>query len=125
MENYNYIGGKEMPRILVVDEDKNVRLLYKYTLSLEGFEVVTAHSREAALQKLDGVDLVVSELEDPYDDNSGNFSKFYETNKDLKVVVNTGYPLEYTDSTLCQADAILAKTSDTDRLTSVIRNVLQ
>lgn len=50
-------GGDELVKILVVDDDKNIRELVALYLKLEGFEVVEAADGESALQVLE--DLIV------------------------------------------------------------------
>ena len=41
-----------MPRILIVDDETNVRLNYRITLEMEGYEVAEAASASQALHEL-------------------------------------------------------------------------
>ncbi len=53
----------EKKRVLVIDDEKNIRELIKYNLEESGFSVVLAADGREALEKLDGeVDLVVLDL---------------------------------------------------------------
>ncbi|MBI5198068.1 MAG: response regulator, partial [Nitrospirae bacterium] len=54
-------------RILVVDDEENIRLLYKGELEDEGYEVVMAGSGEEALEVFDKVrpDLVTLDIKMP------------------------------------------------------------
>lgn len=45
-----------MPRVLVVDDEENLRLVLRTLLKKHGYEVETADSAEAALQRLDAFD---------------------------------------------------------------------
>lgn len=48
-------------KILVVDDEKNIRELIKFNLEKEGFIVYTVEDGEQALKELDGsIDLVFS-----------------------------------------------------------------
>jgi len=113
-----------MPRILVVEENKNLRVLYKYVLSKAGYEVSTVSSKEAALERLPEIDLVISELEAPNDKGYQALNHYYKKNNKIKLIVNTGYPLRADQSMNCRADAILPKSSNMDQLTLTIQSVL-
>ncbi|UCC66986.1 MAG: response regulator, partial [Deltaproteobacteria bacterium] len=56
-----------MKRILVVDDEENVRLLYKEELEEEGYEVELAEGGQEALERLDKSrpDLVTLDLKMP------------------------------------------------------------
>ena len=113
-----------MHKILVVEESKNLRFLYKLVLSKEGFDVSTVSSKEAALEKLPEMDLVISDLTEPNENGCNYLNHYYKQNDKLKVIINTGFPLKPNQSFHCQADAVLPKTSNVEQLTSLIRNVL-
>ena len=53
-----------MPKVLVVDDESNMRFLLRMVLETEGFEVVEAHHGAAALDRVKEVvpDLVVTDL---------------------------------------------------------------
>ena len=57
----------EIDRILVVNDEPNILELFQTVLGKEGYQVESASSGEAALQKLEGewFDLVISDLKMP------------------------------------------------------------
>jgi len=56
-------GGFRMEKILVVEDEKNIRELIKFNLENAGFEVLTADDGREALEQLsDEIDLVVLDL---------------------------------------------------------------
>ena len=56
-----------MPKILVVEDEKNLRLLYKHDLEQEGYAVVTAANAAQGLHALDteAPDLVILDIRMP------------------------------------------------------------
>jgi DNA-binding response OmpR family regulator len=70
--------------ILVVDDDKNTRLLFKTVLEAENYTVYTANNGEAALEVMDRehIDLVVLDIMMPQMDG-------YEFTKTLRETRNT------------------------------------
>jgi DNA-binding response OmpR family regulator len=114
-----------MHRILVVEKDKNLCFLYKLVLSKEGYDVITVSSREEALDKLREMDLVISELESPINNDCHRFNFYYKSNEKIKLIVNTGYPLDSVLEFDCRVDAVLPKSSDFAELKHTIRNILQ
>jgi len=114
-----------MHKILVVEKDKNLRFLYKLVLTKEGYDVLTVSSKEEALEKLRGMDLVISELESPLISKCCRFESYYLTNEKIKVIVNTGYPVGSQMEFDCQVDAVLPKSSDLAELKNTIQHILQ
>lgn len=114
-----------MHRILVVEANRNLRSLYKMILSREGYDVTTVSDRESALDKISDTDLLISDLDSPLVDSAKNLARYYRKKGNLKVIINTGYPLLPEQSKFYKADAVLTKTSNFDQLTSTIRTVLQ
>ena len=76
-------GIKKMFRILVVDDDKNTRLLFRAVLEAENYTVVTAENGETALAVMDQehIDLVVLDIMMPQMDG-------YEFTKALRSADN-------------------------------------
>lgn len=114
-----------MHKILVVEKDKNLRFLYKLVLTKEGYEVITVSSKEEAMDKLKEMDLVISDLDKPLNDDCNRLNFFHQNNNNIKLIVNTGYPLSSNINFDCPVDAVLPKSSDFAELKHTIRNVLQ
>jgi DNA-binding response OmpR family regulator len=55
--------GNSIPKILIVDDEKDLCEILEFNLSSEGFETQTAHSAEQALkQQLDDFDLILLDV---------------------------------------------------------------
>ncbi|MBN1349175.1 response regulator [candidate division KSB1 bacterium] len=115
-----------MAKIMVVDNNKNLRYLYQKELSYEGHEVTTVPSKEDALEALDTTkfDLIVSELQYPFFACSPNFSDFYTKDMNLKVIINTAYQTQPFRTWQKFVDAWITKSSDVEVLKRTIREVL-
>lgn len=113
-----------MHKILVVEQNRNLRFLYKFVLSKEGYDVSTAPTKEAALDRIPDMDLVIADLDAPCSFRC-SYEPYYRQKENIKVIINTGYPLEADDFCGCHADAVLTKSSNLEKLTNTIRNVLQ
>jgi DNA-binding response OmpR family regulator len=113
-------------RILVVEDDRTTRLMYRAALALAGFEVDAVDDGLAALQRIDESrpDLVVLDLHLPRVDGLSVLGELRATSHtcDIPVVVVTGtsYPPGVENAT-----AVLEKPLDPDRLVAVITNCLR
>lgn len=83
-------------RILVVDDEHNLRITIAANLELEGFEVVEAESGEAALGlvKEQHFDLVLSDVRMPGMNGVELFRSVHELKPDLPVILMTAFALE-------------------------------
>lgn len=80
-------------RILVIDDEENIRSTVEEFLSLNGYQVETAASGRAGLDLLgrNAYDLVVSDLRMPDVDGLAVIEWIRETQPDLPVLVMTGH----------------------------------
>jgi DNA-binding response OmpR family regulator len=113
-------------RILVVDDERNIRLLYEKELQDEGYEVIlAADAREAlALIERGKPDLVVLDIKMPGMDGIETLGQILSRNSSIPVVLNSAYS-SYKDSFLSwSADAYVIKSSDLTELKIRIRTIL-
>ena len=116
-----------MAKLLVVDDEKNLRALYQTELTRDGHEVVVAFDGQEALRLLDQEkpDLVVLDIRMPGIDGLETMARLLSRENTLPVILNTAYS-SYRDSFLSwSADAYVIKSSDLTELKSKIREVLQ
>jgi len=108
-----------MAKILVIEDEKNLRLLYKQDLERDGYEVVTAADAP------EGIRLVESEHPDlPGMDGLEAMGRVLDRHPRLPVVLNSAYS-SYQDSFMSwAADAYVVKSADTDELRSRVRDLL-
>ena len=117
-----------METILVVDDDKNFRLLLEAELTLEGYEVVLADNGLVALKKIkEGApDLVILDLKMPDLHGLEVLRIVREKNKELPIIICTAYEKMQDDYTIwsSRVAAFLTKPLDIDYLKDIIYELL-
>jgi len=80
-------------RILVVDDEKNIRLVLDQCLSEEGYQVETAVSGEHAVEKFaaEPYDLVLLDMKMPGMDGIELAKRFKKLSSDIAVIIISGY----------------------------------
>ena len=83
----------QIPRILIVDDDKNTLQGYLKILSQDGFSVEGASTGYQALQKIDEkhFDIVVSDIRMPQLDGLTLLKEIQKRNDDISVILVTAY----------------------------------
>ena len=115
-----------MSKILVIEDEKNLRQLYKQDLELDGHTVVTAKSAEEGLKKVEteAPDLVVLDIRMPGMDGLEAMGRILDQHPSIPVLLNTAYS-SYQDSFLSWgADAYVIKSSDTGELRREVEQLL-
>jgi len=115
-----------MSKILVIEDEKNLRQLYKQDLELDGHTVVTAKSAEEGLRKVEteAPDLVVLDIRMPGMDGLEAMGRILDQHPSVPVLLNTAYS-SYQDSFLSWgADAYVIKSSDTGQLRREVEELL-
>ena len=115
-----------MATILVVEDDKNQRLLYEQELKSEGHEVVTASDGKDALEKIQEQlpNLIIMDINMPKMDGIETMGKILGKNKEIPVIINTAYS-NYKDNFMSwAADAYIVKSSDLSELKNTVKEVL-
>jgi two-component system response regulator (stage 0 sporulation protein F) len=118
--------GAIMKKILVVDDEENIRFLYQEELEEEGYTVdVAAHGQEA-LEKLNAFqpDLVTLDIRMPGMDGVETLRKIREVQRDLPVILCSAYGEYKQNLTTWASDAYVIKTSDLTELKGTIRTLL-
>jgi len=116
-----------MRRILVVDDDESIRILYKKELSEKGYEVVTASDASAGMQIFchGNPDLVVLDISMPGVNGLEALGQMLSRNPNVPMVLNTAYS-HYEDNFLSWlADAYVRKSSDLTELKETIDELLK
>ncbi len=113
-------------KILVVDDDPAIRMLYKEELEEEGYEVVVASSGKEALELFEKEmpDLVTLDILMPDMDGIQVLRKMKEMRPRLPIIMSTAY--DYRDDfAVWASEAYVVKSSDTTELKETIRRLLQ
>lgn len=115
-----------MAKLLVVEDEKNLRSLYESELRADGHDVVLASDGQDALTLLEreNPDLIVLDIRMPGLDGLETMARMLSRDNKLPVILNTAYS-SYRDSFLSwSADAYVVKSSDLTELKTKIREVL-
>ena len=96
-----------MTKILVVDDEKSIRLTLSEILRRDGFDVESAENADEALKRLssDGVDVVVSDIILPRVTGVDLLKEIRKAAPDVQVIMMTGEPTVETASEALRAGA--------------------
>ena len=116
-----------MAKLLVVDDDKNLRLLYEQELQEEGHEVSLASSGPEALDYLKAKrpDLIILDISMPGMDGIEALGKILAKDKTMPVILNTAYSTYKDNFMTWSADAYVVKSGDLTELKAKIKDVLK
>jgi DNA-binding response OmpR family regulator len=114
------------PKLLVADDEKNLRALYQLELEDEGYDVETAANANEVLEKLDqkDYDVIVLDIQMPGMSGIDLLQKIMARDKRQPVILNTAYPSHRDNFMTWPADAYIVKSADTSELKLAIRKVL-
>lgn len=115
-----------MAKLLVVDDDKNLRLLYEQELADEGHNVTLASSGPEALEylKTNRPDLIVLDISMPGMDGIEALGKILAKDKTMPVILNTAYSTYKDNFMTWSADSYVVKSGDLTELKAKIKEVL-
>jgi len=116
-----------MAKILVVDDEKNIRTLYEAELGDEGYDVTTASSAKEAYDLLENefFDVVILDIRMPEEDGIAALEKMMVKRRDLPVLINSAYS-SYKDNFLTWlAEDYIIKSADLTELKAKIAHVLE
>ncbi len=116
-----------MAKLLVVDDDKNLRLLYEQELAEDGHEVVLAGGGPEALDllKTQRPDLIVLDISMPGMDGIEALGKILAKDKSRPVILNPAYSTYKDNFMTWSADAYVVKSGDLTELKAKIKEVLK
>jgi DNA-binding response OmpR family regulator len=115
-----------MKRILVVDDEANIRELYKVEFEDMGYEVRTAGDGEQALSAMDELhfDLVTLDMRMPDIDGIETLRKMKEKDSTLPIIICTAYEEYKHDFGSWCSDAYVVKSADTSLLRETVKKIL-
>ena len=115
-----------MPKILIVDDELHIRILYKKEFEQDGYEVILAGSAEEALQKIavERPPVVILDIE--LEDGNGLdlLHRLRQEYRDCAVILNSAYATYKSDFQSWLADAYLMKSSDLNPLKEKVRTLI-
>ena len=116
-----------MKKIMVVEDEKTIRLLYKEELEDDGFVVELAKNGEEALEKLPlfNPDLITLDITMPGMGGIEALKRIREKERQLPVIICSAYGEYKQDFTTWASDAYVVKCADLTELKSAIRRCLR
>ncbi len=115
-----------MPKVLIVEDEKTIREVYKRYLQHEGFETVEASDGEqAGLQLLQHTfDVVLLDVRMPVVDGAALYDVVRLSQPSAKIIVASVYPLDEQRNYVGGADDYFDKAQGPRALLSKIRAIL-
>jgi len=114
-------------KILVVEDEEGLRLLYKEELEAEGYEVLTAQNGREAIQQLEEgkPDLIILDIVMPVMDGMEALGRIVGKERKIPIILNTSYPGYRQDFMSWAADAYVTKSTDLGELKDKVREILE
>ena len=115
-----------MKRILVVDDEENIRQLYKIELEDMGYAVTTVEDGAQALAALETTkfDLVTLDMRMKDVDGIETLRRMKEKDSSLPVVISTAYEEYKHDFGSWCSDAYVVKSADMSSLRETVKKIL-
>ncbi len=113
-------------KVLIVDDNENIRELYKESLTAEGYQTLTAKDANEALElfKNENPHIVTLDIKMPDVNGLEILSTMKSINKKTPVILYSAYGNYKQDYISWAADAFLIKSSDLTELKQKIKELL-
>ena len=113
-------------KILLAEDEENLRRLYEEELEEEGYEVFTAGDGKEALREFEKrkPDLIVLDIIMPLMGGIEALRKIREKDKKVPVVLHTSHPEYRLDASSQAADEFIQKSGDLRNLKETINRLL-
>lgn len=120
-------NAQNLRKLLVVDDEEHIRLLYKSELEEEGYKVILASDAREALEIVDreSLDLIILDIKMPGMDGIEAMQKIVGKKKSIPIIINSAYP-HFKDSFMTWvAEEYVVKSSDLQELKDKIQQLLK
>jgi DNA-binding NtrC family response regulator len=116
-----------MKKILIVDDEAHLRLLYGIELRNAGYSVMTAANAKQCLEYVSSMklDLVILDIRMPGMDGVEVLHRIIAHNTQLPVIINTAYSSCFNNYLTWAADACLVKSSNLGELLETVGDLLK
>ncbi len=115
-------------KIVVVEDEQNMRRLLEEELAEEGYDVVSASNAEEAIQLFEsekGIDLTTIDIEMPGMSGLELAGRLRRSNPEMKIILLTAYTHYKQDLSSWAADAYVVKSMDLTELKNKVRDLLR
>lgn len=120
-------GERTMKKVLVIDDEENIRLLYKEELEDEGYQVTLASTAEDAMDKINQSkpDIITLDIKMPGMDGIEFMRKLKEEKREIPVILCSAYGRFKQDFRVWASDAYVVKSADLRELKTTIKEILK
>lgn len=114
-------------RILLVDDEEGIQLLYREELEDEGYEVVSAYNGEQAFVKFTQrpPDIVILDINMPGMSGIEVLRRMKEMNPDLPVILSSAYQEYKQDLGSWASEEYIVKSANMDELKQAVKKHLK
>jgi two-component system, response regulator, stage 0 sporulation protein F len=114
-------------KILIVEDEEGLRLLYEEELKAEGYEVLTAQNGREAIRQLEEgkPDLIILDIVMPVMDGMETLGRIVGKERKIPIILNSSYSGYQKDFMSWAADAYVTKSIDLTELKDKIRELLE
>ncbi len=115
-----------MKKILLVDDEDGIQMLYREELQDAGYEVVSAYTGEEGLEKLksETPDLVILDIQMPGMNGIETLRKMKMDNPELPIILSSAYSEYKQDLGAWASDAYVVKSSNINDLKEAVKKHL-
>ncbi len=113
-------------KILLVEDERPLCLLYEEELSREGYEITAVTNAEAALAALRtaAFDLIVTDIRMPGKNGIELITEIMGLRKDIPIIINSAFQSYKEDFMTWAADAYVVKSSSLEELKAKIKSLI-
>ena len=115
-----------MPKILIVDDDRDLRKISARYLAEEGFDIFEAATNERALRDFseEKLDVILLDIQMPLSDHKTLVPAFRKAHPNVKIIIFSCHELSYQQEMVPNADGYFNKMDGNRQLMTKIRDVL-
>lgn len=113
-------------KLLIVEDEKNLCLLYREELTKVGYKVTAVTDADAALEQIkkQAFDLIVTDIRMPGKNGIELITQIMALRKDIPIIINTAYQSYKHDFMTWAADAYVVKSASLDELKAKIKELI-
>ncbi|MFV0438968.1 MAG: response regulator [Desulfopila sp.] len=115
-----------MKKILLVDDEENIQLLYKEEFTDEGYEIVSALNGEDALEKFkaEPPDLVILDIQMPGMNGIEVLRQMKMIDASMPIILSSAYHEYKQDLGAWASDDYVVKSADIDELKKAVKRLI-
>ncbi len=115
-----------MAKLLIVEDEKNLRTLYEKEFKNDGYEVFLAAEGNEALDivEKESPDLVIMDIRMPEMDGIEAIKEILNKNKNISIIINSAYSSYMDNFVSWAAKAYVIKSSDLTELKSKVKEFI-